>query len=75
MSFPAVLVGSVLGAGIQMYSNAVRKLPLMRRPWEHLMWAGIGGTFGYAVRAYEERESKHLEALLARYNATRDQKQ
>ena len=35
-----LLLGGVLGLTVQLYSNAVRKLPLMRHPWEHVLWTG-----------------------------------
>ena len=35
-----VVLGGLLGLTVQLYSNAVRKLPLMRHPWEHVLWTG-----------------------------------
>ncbi len=34
------LIGGILGLTVQLYSNAVRKLPLARHPWEHVLWTG-----------------------------------
>jgi hypothetical protein len=44
LSGPAL--GALLGIGVQVYSNAVRKLPAMRHPWEHVIAAGAGAAFG-----------------------------
>ncbi|GBG84834.1 hypothetical protein CBR_g39209 [Chara braunii] len=61
----ATLVGAALGLGAQMYSNAVRKLPLMRHPWEHLLAIGLGGTFGSAVVKWEQGMAEQVEKTLA----------
>ena len=29
--------------GVQLYANAIRKLPLMRSPWEHVIAIGLVG--------------------------------
>ena len=38
------LVGGILGLTLQLYSNGVRKLPLMRHPWEHVLLTGQFNT-------------------------------
>eukprot|EP00898_Chlorokybus_atmophyticus_P006058 jgi/Chlat1/6453/Chrsp45S05957 len=55
MPATATIVGMYLGLGVQLYSNAVRKLPLMRHPWEHLLAIGLGGAFGSGVARWEEK--------------------
>ncbi|KAF0852321.1 mitochondrial Complex I CI NADH:ubiquinone oxidoreductase subunit B14.5b N4BM/NDUFC2 [Andalucia godoyi] len=72
MGFTAVLVGSVLGLGVQVYSNAVRKLPLFRRPWEHLIAVGVGGAFGYTIRKVELEQAESLQHLLSRQAARKE---
>lgn len=57
----APLVGAVLGVGIQLYVNAVRKLPLGRTPWMHVLWAGAGASFGAWLVDFEDRTQKDLE--------------
>ena len=52
--------GAALGVGIQLYVNAVRKLPLMRDPWLHVLWAGAGASFGTWLVSFEERTEKEL---------------
>ena len=58
------LVGAALGLGVNLYSNAVRKVPLMRQPWEHLIAMGVGGYLGNAVVKLEESTAKDIEVLL-----------
>ena len=54
------LFGAALGVGIQLYVNGVRKLPLMRQPWLHVLWAGAGYSFGTWLVGFEERTEKEL---------------
>lgn len=56
----APLVGALLGVGVQLYVNGVRKLPLMRDPWLHVLWAGAGASFGTWLVSFEERTEKDL---------------
>ena len=46
MAVSGTVFGAMLGLGVQFYSNAVRKLPLMRNPWEHAIAASVGGVAG-----------------------------
>ena len=46
MAVSGTVFGAMLGLGVQFYSNAVRKLPLMRNPWEHAIALGVGGFAG-----------------------------
>ena len=46
MAVSGTVFGAILGLGVQFYSNAVRKLPLMRNPWEHAIALGLGGFAG-----------------------------
>ncbi|PRW20745.1 hypothetical protein C2E21_8719 [Chlorella sorokiniana] len=64
MPASAPLFGAVLGVGVQLYVNAVRKLPLMRDPWLHVLWAGAGASFGTWLVSFEERTEKDLAELL-----------
>eukprot|EP00949_MAST-11_sp_MAST-11-sp1_P005466 g5466.t1 len=62
------LVGASCGIAVQLYSNAVRKLPLMRHPWEHVLLAGIGGYAGYKFTQWEEDQRNELSAMLGSMN-------
>lgn len=59
------VIGSALGLGIQLYANAVRKLPLMRNPWEHVLFIGAGAYAGNWLVEFEERTGRELEEILA----------
>lgn len=56
----ATLVGGVLGLGIQLYVNAVRKLPLWRNPWHHAIAIGSGAAFANWVLKIEAETEKEL---------------
>ncbi|KAL4433740.1 hypothetical protein ABPG75_000181 [Micractinium tetrahymenae] len=62
-AFP-VVAGALLGAGVQFYVNAVRKLPLTRAPYLHVLWAGAGASFGAWLTDFEERTEKDLAEML-----------
>lgn len=57
------------GAGLAFYSNALRKLPPMRRPWEHVMLAGIGILVGGYARDFKATHREGLKADLAKRDA------
>lgn len=43
----------------------IRKLPLSRNPWEHVLFMSIGAYLGNAVVEWEERATEELEEMLA----------
>jgi len=67
------LFGACIGLGINLYSNALRKAPLMRQPWEHVIAIGGGAWVGNKIVEYENRTAKELEGMLAK-RAERNQK-
>lgn len=62
------LTGAVLGVGVQLYSNTVRRLPLMRHPWEHVLAFGIGGYLGMKLNEVEENTRQDLNTMMLDYN-------
>ncbi|KAH7621201.1 hypothetical protein Ndes2526B_g04015 [Nannochloris sp. 'desiccata'] len=60
----ATVIGAVLGFGVQIYANAVRKLPLMQGPWQHAIAAGAGAAFGSWLVDFEARTEKDLQVLM-----------
>ncbi|GAQ80497.1 hypothetical protein KFL_000550270 [Klebsormidium nitens] len=60
----ATLVGALFGAGVQFYSNAVRKLPAMREPWKHVLGAGLGAVCANEIVKFEEKTKVELEAQI-----------
>ncbi|KAK3282687.1 hypothetical protein CYMTET_9582 [Cymbomonas tetramitiformis] len=61
----AAVIGAAMGFGIQLVSNGLRKLPLMRHPWEHVIATSIGFSAGGMLVAWEEQTAKELEELVA----------
>ncbi|XP_009627501.1 uncharacterized protein LOC107794490 [Nicotiana tabacum] len=64
MPLSATMVGALLGLGTQMYSNALRKLPYMRHPWEHLLGMGIGAVAANQMVKWEAKSNEDLDKLL-----------
>eukprot|EP00897_Mesotaenium_endlicherianum_P002990 jgi/Mesen1/2719/ME000168S01793 len=60
----ATFVGAGLGLCVQLYSNAVRKLPAMRHPWEHVLGMGIGAYLANGLVEWEESAAQKLEAQI-----------
>jgi len=59
-------VGAIFGFVTVLYSNGVRKVPLMREPWEHFIAAGIGAWCGNALVEYVERTERDIDELLTK---------
>ncbi|KAK9809155.1 hypothetical protein WJX72_010341 [[Myrmecia] bisecta] len=58
------VAGALFGLGVQLYSNALRKVPLMRNPWEHVIAIGVGAGFGTWLVDFEERTTLDVERML-----------
>ncbi|PXF47028.1 hypothetical protein BWQ96_03218 [Gracilariopsis chorda] len=67
MSSTALAYGC-MGFALAAFSNGVRKLPVMRRPWEHVMYFGIGTWLGSKVDSFKTNN----KALLAEQMAKRE---
>jgi len=68
--------GAVSGFIVQVYANSLRRLPALRRPWEHMILMGVG-AYGmdalgkYTIKAqeqYDENQQKVRTAHTMRYN-------
>ncbi|GLJ36202.1 hypothetical protein SUGI_0726710 [Cryptomeria japonica] len=55
------VAGALLGLGCQLYSNGVRKLPLMRHPWEHVLGMGLGALFTNQLVKWEAKLQEDLD--------------
>ncbi|KZV24314.1 hypothetical protein F511_01796 [Dorcoceras hygrometricum] len=66
MPLSATAVGALLGLGTQMYSNALRKLPYMRHPWEHVLGMGIGAVLANQMVKWEAKAQEDLDKLLVK---------
>ncbi|KAJ4843028.1 hypothetical protein Tsubulata_005877 [Turnera subulata] len=64
MALSATVLGALLGLGTQMYSNALRKLPYMRHPWEAVIGMGIGAVFTNQLVKWDEKLIQDLDKLL-----------
>ncbi|KAH6764786.1 excitatory amino acid transporter [Perilla frutescens var. hirtella] len=64
MAISATLFGALLGVGTQMYSNALRKLPYMRHPWEHVLGMGLGALFVNQLIKFDAKAQDDLDKLL-----------
>ncbi|XP_027087997.1 uncharacterized protein LOC113783034 [Coffea eugenioides] len=66
MPATATIIGALLGLGTQMYSNALRKLPYMRHPWEHLLGMGLGVVLANQMVKWDAKAQEDLDKLLAK---------
>ncbi|XP_042058862.1 uncharacterized protein LOC121803244 [Salvia splendens] len=64
MPISATMFGALLGAGTQMYSNALRKLPYTRHPWEHVLGMGLGALFVNQLIKFDAKAQEDLDKLL-----------
>ncbi|GAA0176018.1 transporter [Lithospermum erythrorhizon] len=64
MPATATMIGALLGLGTQMYSNALRKLPYMRHPWEHLLGMGLGSVFVTQLVKWDAKLQLDLDKML-----------
>lgn len=65
----ATIVGAALGLSVQLYSNAVRKLPLMRHPWEHAVGMGLGVAAAHTMLRLEQQAEASLKKTLEEHKA------
>jgi hypothetical protein len=54
--------GALFGLAVQLMSNALQKLPLMRRPWEHVLFAAGGAFVGHKLGDLEVELTQRIEA-------------
>ncbi|KAI5650310.1 hypothetical protein M9H77_36315 [Catharanthus roseus] len=64
MPASATIIGALLGLGTQMYSNALRKLPYMRHPWEHLLGMGLGAVAANQMVKWDAKAQEDLDKLI-----------
>lgn len=49
---------------MQLYCNAIMKLPLMRNPWQHAVAMGAGAAFAGWLVEFEKQQAEELEVLM-----------
>ncbi|KAL4200989.1 hypothetical protein AMTRI_Chr02g256360 [Amborella trichopoda] len=69
-----VVIGALLGLGTQVYSNALRKLPLMRHPWEHLLGMGLGTIFTTQLVKWDSKLQEDLDKMLEKAKAANERR-
>nr|VDC83090.1 unnamed protein product [Brassica rapa] len=74
MPLSATMVGALLGLGTQMYSNALRKLPYMRHPWEHVVGMGLGAVFANQLVKWDVKLKEDLEVMLDKARAANERR-
>jgi hypothetical protein len=74
MPISATMVGALLGLGTQMYSNALRKLPYMRHPWEHVVGMGLGAVFANQLVKWDVKLKEDLDVMLAKARAANERR-
>ncbi|KAA8537160.1 hypothetical protein F0562_029614 [Nyssa sinensis] len=66
MPASATMIGALLGLGTQMYSNALRKLPCMRHPWEHGLGMGLGVVSLNQLVKWDAKLQEDLDKMLGK---------
>ncbi|KAF3323702.1 hypothetical protein FCM35_KLT12433 [Carex littledalei] len=88
MPATATAIGMLLGLGTQMYSNALRKLPYMRRsldlievmhgfvldPWEHVIGMGLGAVFVNSLVNWDVQLKQDLDKMLDKAKAANERR-
>ncbi|XP_050105360.1 uncharacterized protein LOC126585011 [Malus sylvestris] len=74
MLITSTMVGALLGLGTQMYSNALRKLPYMRHPWEHVLGMGLGAVFVNQLVKWDEQLKVDLDKMLDKAKAANERR-
>ncbi|KAK9226864.1 hypothetical protein WN943_011912 [Citrus x changshan-huyou] len=74
MAWSATMIGALLGLGTQMYSNALRKLPYMRHPWEHLLGMGLGAVFVNQLVKWDAQLQQDLDKMLEKAKAANERR-
>ncbi|XP_052202049.1 uncharacterized protein LOC127807893 [Diospyros lotus] len=69
MPATASVIGALLGLGTQIYSNSLRKLPLMRHPWEHVLGMGLGAVFVNQLVKWDAKLQEDLDKMLDKAKA------
>ncbi|KAK6931975.1 hypothetical protein RJ641_001599 [Dillenia turbinata] len=74
MPATATLIGALLGLGTQMYSNALRKLPYMRHPWEHVLGMGLGAVFVNQLVKWDAKLQEDLDKMIDKAKAANERR-
>ncbi|XP_042942321.1 uncharacterized protein LOC122276562 isoform X1 [Carya illinoinensis] len=74
MAWSATMIGALLGLGTQMYSNALRKLPYMRHPWEHVVGMGLGAVFVNQLVKWDAQLQEDLDKMLDKAKAANERR-
>ncbi|EXB83240.1 hypothetical protein L484_011534 [Morus notabilis] len=74
MPLSSTMIGALLGLGTQMYSNALRKLPYMRHPWEHVVGMGLGAVFVNQLVKWDAQLQEDLDKMLEKAKAANERR-
>ncbi|KAH7544863.1 hypothetical protein FEM48_Zijuj01G0031100 [Ziziphus jujuba var. spinosa] len=74
MPLSSTVIGALLGLGTQMYSNALRKLPYMRHPWEHVLGMGLGAVFVNQLVKWDAKLQEDLDKMLEKAKAANERR-
>ncbi|PSS11059.1 hypothetical protein CEY00_Acc15332 [Actinidia chinensis var. chinensis] len=68
----ATMIGALMGLGVQIHSNALRKLPHMRHPWEHVIGMGLGAVFVNQLLKWDVKLAEDLDKMLEKAKAANE---
>ena len=63
MPLTTFLLGATTGTAVSLYSNGIRRLPLLREPHYHVLWALIGGFGALKLSTWTEQQRQEIDDL------------
>eukprot|EP00242_Pyramimonas_sp_CCMP2087_P010719 CAMPEP_0198197150 /NCGR_PEP_ID=MMETSP1445-20131203/734_1 /TAXON_ID=36898 /ORGANISM="Pyramimonas sp., Strain CCMP2087" /LENGTH=76 /DNA_ID=CAMNT_0043866327 /DNA_START=105 /DNA_END=335 /DNA_ORIENTATION=- len=67
----ATLAGMGAGLFVKLFSNGLRKMPLMREPWEHVLLMGAGAMAANAYVEYEVKIEQEVKDMMASHHGSK----
>ncbi|KAL2343587.1 hypothetical protein Fmac_004872 [Flemingia macrophylla] len=74
MGLSATAIGALLGLKCQIHSNSLRKLPIMRHPWEHLVAMGLGVVFVHQLFKWRDQTEMDRGKMLEKAKAANERR-
>ncbi|EKX41795.1 hypothetical protein GUITHDRAFT_153752 [Guillardia theta CCMP2712] len=62
-----MLMGATFGVLVKLYSNSLRRVSLLRQPWEHFLLAGIGAYSFQCIAVWTEQNIARYEEKLKEF--------
>ncbi|XP_038679096.1 uncharacterized protein LOC119980466 [Tripterygium wilfordii] len=74
MAVTVTMLGALWGLSVQLHSNALRRVPYMRHPWEHLIAMGCGSIFLNELTKFDKQIVEDTEKLVQKSRAANERR-